>query len=57
MPLTDICRPARFVVAIDGPRGNIYVAEWDPTLVIFVFDLATVTYQRSIPLRPPGKCR
>ena len=40
-------------VAVDGPRGNIYVAVWDPTLAIFVFDLATVTYSRSIPLRPP----
>lgn len=39
-------------VAVDGPRGSIYVAEWDPTLAIFVFDLANVTYQRSIPLRP-----
>jgi len=41
-------------VAVDGPRGNIYVAEWNPTLAIFVFDLATVTYSRSIPLRPPS---
>jgi hypothetical protein len=40
-------------VAVDGPRGNLYVAVWDPTLAIFVFDLATVTYSRSIPLRPP----
>jgi len=40
-------------VAVDGPRGNIYVAVWDPTLAIFVFDLTTVTYTRSIPLRPP----
>jgi hypothetical protein len=40
-------------VAVDGPRGNLYVAVWDPTLAIFVFDLATVTYRRSIALRPP----
>lgn len=39
-------------VAVDGPRGNIYAAVWDPTLAIFVFDLQTVTYQRSITLRP-----
>lgn len=37
-------------VAVDGPRGTLYVAEWDPTPVIFVLDLATVTYTRSIPL-------
>src|SRR5205823_4840123 len=36
-------------VAVDGPRGNLYAAVWDPTLAIFVFDLATVTYTRSIP--------
>ena len=28
-------------VAVDGPRGVLYVAVWDPTLAIFVFDLAT----------------
>jgi hypothetical protein len=39
-------------VAVDGPRGNLYVAEWNPTPAIFVLDLATVTYTRSIALRP-----
>jgi hypothetical protein len=37
-------------VAVDGPRGTLYAAQWDPTPEIFVFDLATVTYSRSIPL-------
>src|SRR5262249_30648282 len=40
-------------VAVDGPRGLLYVAEWDPTPAILVHDLATVTYQRSITLTPP----
>jgi hypothetical protein len=39
-------------VAVDGPRGVLYAAVWDPTVEIFVFDLATVTYSRSIVLRP-----
>jgi hypothetical protein len=37
-------------IAVDGPRGVAYVAEWDPTPSILVFDLATFTHQRSIPL-------
>lgn len=37
-------------VAVDGPRNVAYVAEWDPTPAILVFDLATFTYQRSITL-------
>jgi len=38
-------------VAVDGPRGNIYVAVWDPTPEIFVLDLTTLQYEGSIPLR------
>lgn len=37
-------------VAVDGTRGVAYIAEWDPTPEIFVFDLATLTYRASIPL-------
>lgn len=37
-------------VAVDGPRSKLYVAEWDPTPELHVYDLATVTYERSIPL-------
>jgi hypothetical protein len=39
-------------VAVDAPRGLLYVAQWDPTPAILVHDLATVTYQRSITLTP-----
>lgn len=37
-------------IAIDGPRSVAYVAEWDPTPTIFVYDLATFMHQKSITL-------
>jgi hypothetical protein len=39
-------------VAVDGPRGQLYVAQWDPTPAILIHDLATVTFQRMLPLTP-----
>jgi hypothetical protein len=39
-----------YVIA-DGPRGNLYVSQWDPIDALFIYDVATVTYQRSLPLR------
>ncbi len=38
-----------YVIA-DGPRSSLYVSQWDPIDALFVLDVATVTYQRSIPL-------
>lgn len=40
-------------VAADGPRSSLYVAEWDPTPSIFVFDMATVTNTATRPLSTP----
>jgi hypothetical protein len=40
-------------IAVDGPRGVAYMAEWDPTPAINVFSLATMTFVRSIPLSSP----
>jgi hypothetical protein len=37
-------------IAVDGPRGVAYLAEWDPTPALHVFDLTTMTYQRDIAL-------
>lgn len=37
-------------VAADAPRGNVYIAQWDPTPEIFVFDMATLAQTGSIPL-------
>src|SRR5579859_1314687 len=37
-------------VAADGPRSRLYLANWDPTPVLFVLDLATVTPTGSLPL-------
>lgn len=37
-------------IAVDGPRGVAYMAEWDPTPVLHVFDLVTMAYQRDITL-------
>lgn len=40
-------------IAVDGPRGVAYMAEWDPTPAINVFSLATMAFVRSIPLSVP----
>lgn len=40
-------------VAADGPRARLYVAEWDPTPQILVYDMATVTFQKAIDLSVP----
>ena len=40
-------------IAVDGPRGVAYMAEWDPTPSINVFSLATMTFLRSLPLSTP----
>jgi hypothetical protein len=40
-------------IAVDGPRGVAYMAEWDPTPELHVFGLATMAYQRAIPLSAP----
>ena len=40
-------------IAVDGPRGVAYMAEWDPTPELHVFSLATMAYQRAIPLSTP----
>ncbi|AKV03905.1 Flagellar hook-length control protein FliK [Labilithrix luteola] len=37
-------------VAVDGPRGFAYMAEWTTTPVIHVFDLATMTFKHDIAL-------
>ncbi len=37
-------------IAVDGPRGVAYMAEWDPTPAINVFALSTMTFVRAIPL-------
>ncbi|HEY8075026.1 MAG TPA: hypothetical protein VIF62_12975, partial [Labilithrix sp.] len=37
-------------IAVDGPRGVAYLAEWDPTPGIHVFSLADMSYQRTIAL-------
>lgn len=37
-------------IAVDGAAASAYVAEWDPTPSIFVFDLATFNHQRTIAL-------
>jgi hypothetical protein len=39
-------------VAVDGPRQKLYVAEWDPTPAILIYELATVTFQRALPITP-----
>ena len=41
-------------VAVDGARGLIYFAEWDPTTQLNLFSLSTVTYLRSLQLAPPA---
>lgn len=40
-------------IAVDGPRGVAYMAEWDPTPELHVFALGTMAYQRAIPLSTP----
>ena len=40
-------------IAVDGPRGVAYMAEWDPTPELHVFSLASMAYQRAIPLSTP----
>jgi hypothetical protein len=40
-------------IAVDGPRGVAYMAEWDPTPELHVFALSTMAYQRAIPLSTP----
>ena len=40
-------------IAVDGPRGLAYMAEWDPTPELHVFSLSTMAYQRAIPLSAP----
>lgn len=40
-------------IAVDGPRGVAYMAEWEPTPAINVFSLATMAFVRSIPLSSP----
>ncbi|MDB4937356.1 MAG: Flagellar hook-length control protein FliK [Labilithrix sp.] len=40
-------------IAVDGPRGLAYLAEWDPTPAVNVFSLATMTFLRAIPLSTP----
>lgn len=39
-------------VAVNGPANNLYVAEWDPTPGLYIYDLATVTYIKTLPLIP-----
>ncbi|MEI8258453.1 MAG: hypothetical protein WCJ30_22485 [Deltaproteobacteria bacterium] len=39
-------------VAINGAAGELYLAEWAPTTQLNIFALSTVTYLRSVPLRP-----
>jgi hypothetical protein len=52
-PLSNILLTAGVPwVAVDGPAGLLYVAEWNPTPGIYEYALATVTYQRTIPLYP-----
>jgi len=41
-------------VAVDGPRGFLYFAEWNPTTQLNIFSLSNVTYLRSLPLTPPA---
>lgn len=37
-------------VAVDGPRGFAYMAEWTTTPVIHVFDLSTMTFKHDVTL-------
>jgi hypothetical protein len=39
-------------IAVDGPRGKAYMAEWDPTPAIHVFSLADLSYERAIDIAP-----
>lgn len=41
-------------VAVNGPAGHLYFAEWDPTPQLNVFSLSTVQLLSSLPLRPPA---
>ncbi len=40
-------------VAVNGPAKELYLAEWNPTTLLDVYDLASVSYRRSLPLVPP----
>lgn len=40
-------------VAVNGPAGHLYFAEWDPTTQLNIFSLSTVQLISSLPLRPP----
>ncbi|HVO31117.1 MAG TPA: hypothetical protein VMV18_10285 [bacterium] len=37
-------------VAADAARSSLYIAQWDPTPSLYVYDMATMAYVRSIPL-------
>ena len=41
-------------VAVNGPAGHLYFAEWNPTTQLNVFSLSTVQLISSLPLRPPA---
>ncbi|MBM4783001.1 MAG: hypothetical protein GQE15_35425 [Archangiaceae bacterium] len=41
-------------VAVNGPAGHLYFAEWDPTPQLNIFSLSTVQLLSSLPLRPPA---
>ncbi len=41
-------------VAVNGPAGQLYFAEWDPTPQLNIFSLSTVQLLSSLPLRPPA---
>ncbi len=40
-------------IAVDGPRQLAYTDDWDNAPGLLVFDLATFTYQRTIPFEVP----
>jgi hypothetical protein len=40
-------------VAVDGPRGRIYAADWDPIPVLHVYDLSTFAFIQDVPLLWP----
>ena len=40
-------------VAVNGPAGHLYFAEWNPTMQLNIFSLSTVQLISSLPLRTP----
>ncbi len=40
-------------VAVNGPRNEAYLAEWDPTMQLNIFTLSTMVLNRSLPLTMP----